>query len=211
MEPLNNAHPINVMIVDDHKVLVEGLKLLINDAEHITVTEVFYTLDDCRKTLEFQRPDVLLLDINLPDGSGIDFCGEVRQKYPHVKILILTTHNEYSVVRRALDNGASGYILKSALSEEVIAGIEAVMDGETFLCDEMEVLMRKRPEQQIWLTVREKELLRLIVDGYTNQEMADKMFLSVETIKTYRRNLIAKVDAKNAVLLVKMAMDNKWI
>ncbi|MCL2041661.1 MAG: LuxR C-terminal-related transcriptional regulator [Bacteroidales bacterium] len=85
------------------------------------------------------------------------------------------------------------------------------MDGETFLCNEMEVLMRKRPEQQIWLTVREKELLQLIVDGYTNQEMANKMFLSVETIKTYRKNLIAKVDAKNAVLLVKMAMDNKWI
>jgi len=202
---------INVHITDDHKILVEGLKILISESENISVTGVSYTLEECRKALALQTPDVLLLDLNLPDGSGVDFCSEVRKNYPSIKILILTTHNEYSVAKRVMDNGASGYILKNALSEEVISGIETVAEGETFLCDEIDILMKKRVDEQIWFTAREKELLQLIAEGYTNKEMADKLFLSEDTIKTYRKNLILKVGAKNSMILVKMALENKWI
>jgi DNA-binding NarL/FixJ family response regulator len=202
---------ISVHITDDHKILVEGLKILISESKNISVTGVSYSLEECRKALAFQTPEVLLLDLNLPDGSGIDFCSEVRKNYPAIKILILTTHNEYSVAKRVMDNGASGYILKNALSEEVISGIETVAEGETFLCDEIDILMKKRVEEQIWFTAREKELLQLIADGYTNQEMADKLFLSPDTIKTYRKNLILKAGAKNSMILVKMALENKWI
>ena len=202
---------ITIHITDDHKILVEGLKLLISESKDIQISGVSYNLEQCRKALTQENPDVLLLDLNLPDGSGIDFCSEIRRKYPHLKILILTTHNEYSVAKQTLENGASGYILKNALSEEVIAGIETVMQGKVFLCDEIDVLMKRKKEQQIWLTNREKELLRLIVDGYTNQEMADKMFLSIETIKTYRKNLILKLGAKNSVLMAKMAIENQWV
>ena len=202
---------INVHITDDHKMLVEGLCISINESGSATVTSISHTLAECRNALAFQEPDVLLLDINLPDGSGIDFCAEIRQKYPSVKVLVLTTHDEYSVAHRVLENGASGYILKNALSEEVIAGIEAVMDGETFLCDEIDILMKKRSKQPVWLTAREQELLRLIVDGYTSQEIADKVFLSIETIKTYRKNLILKLGARNSMMLVKLAIENKLI
>jgi len=202
---------IKVHITDDHKILVEGLQMLINESKNIKVTGVSYSLEACRKSLLFETPDLLLLDLNLPDGSGIAFCSEVRAKYPNIKILILTTQNEYSVAKQVMNNGAFGYILKNALSEEVITGIETAMRGELFLCDEIDILMKKQKEQQIWLTFREKEILRLIVDGYTNQEMADKIFLSVETIKTYRKNLIFKLGAKNSMILVKMAMENRWI
>jgi len=202
---------ITVHITDDHKMLVEGLSLSINESGIAKVTGTSYSLAECRQALASQLPDVLLLDLNLPDGSGIDYCIELRQKYPKMKILVLTTHDEYSVAKRVLDNGACGYILKNALSEEVVAGIEAVMNGETFLCDEIDVLMKKRTDQPIWLTAREQELLRLIVDGYTNQEIADKVFLSVETIKTYRKNLILKLGAKNSMMLVKMAFEKKLI
>jgi DNA-binding NarL/FixJ family response regulator len=191
--------------------LVEGLIASINESEVATVTGTSYTLAECRKVLLVQLPDVLLLDLNLPDGSGIDFCAEVKQAYPSVKILVLTSHDVYSIAKRVMDNGASGYILKNSLSEEVIAGIEAVMNGETFLCNEIDALMRKRTEQPVWLTARERELLRLIVDGYTNQEIADKIFLSVETIKTYRKNLILKLGAKNSMMLVKLAIEKKLI
>ena len=202
---------INVHIIDDHRMLVEGLCISINESGIAKVTGISHTLAECRNALTVQSPDVLLLDVNLPDGSGIDFCAEIRKKYPSIKVLVLTTHDEYSVARRVLDNGALGYILKNALSEKVIAGIEAVMNGKTFLCDEIEVLMKKHGEQPVWLTAREQELLRLIVDGYTNQEIADKVFLSVETIKTYRKNLILKLGAKNSMMLVKMAIENKLI
>ena len=202
---------IKIHITDDHKLLVEGLRMLICEAKNITITGVSHTLQACRKALTQQTPDVLLLDLSLPDGSGIDFCSEIHKNYPEIKILILTTHNEYSVAKQALVNGASGYILKNALSEEVIEGIETVASGKMFLCDEIDILMKKQQEQPIWLTTREKELLKLIADGCTNQEMADKLFLSVETIKTYRKNLILKLGAKNSIILVKMAMENKWV
>jgi len=202
---------ITVHITDDHKVLVEGLKILINESENISVIGVSHSLEECRKALLYQTPDVLLLDLNLPDGSGIDFCSEIQKKYPQLKILVLTTQNEQSIAKQVMKNGAAGYILKNALSEEIISGIEAVMQGEIFLCDEIDILMKKRKEPQIWLTAREKELLQYIVDGYTNQEMADKMFLSVETIKTYRKNLILKLGDKSPMRLVKIAMENKWV
>ncbi|MDR1553217.1 MAG: response regulator transcription factor [Prevotellaceae bacterium] len=202
---------ITVHITDDHKMLVEGLTLSINESDIATVIGTSSTLSECRTALASQNPDVLLLDINLPDGNGVDFCVEIKQKYPNLKVLILTTHNEYSIARRVMDNGASGYILKNALSEEVIIGIETVMSGKIFLCDEIDILMKNRNENPIWLTVREQELLRFIVNGFTNQEIADKMFLSIETIKTYRKNLILKLGTKNSMSLVKMAIEQKLV
>ncbi|MDR2293434.1 MAG: response regulator transcription factor [Prevotellaceae bacterium] len=202
---------ITVHITDDHRMLVEGLTLSINESNIAKVTGISSSLAQCRTALDAEIPDVLLLDINLPDGSGVDFCTEIKQKYPNLKVLILTAHNEYSIAKRVMHNGASGYILKNALSEEVITGIETVMSGQIFLCDEIDVLMKKRSENSIWLTVREQELLRLIIDGYTNQEIADKMFLSIETIKTYRKNLLLKLGARNSMVMVKIALEQKLI
>lgn len=202
---------ITVHITDDHKMLVEGLKASIEESGIATVTGTSHTLAECRNALSFQRPEVLLLDLNLPDGNGIDFCSDITQKYPAMKVLVLTTHNEYSIAKRVMENGASGYILKNSLSEEVVAGIEAVMNNEIFLCDEIDILINKRSDETIWLTAREQELLRLIADGYTNQEIADKVFLSVETIKTYRKNLILKLGAKNSMMLVRIALEKKLI
>lgn len=191
--------------------LTEGLSISLHESGCITVIGTTHTLSDCRKSLAAELPDVLLLDLNLPDGDGIDFCSEISKKYPKIKILILTTHNEYSTAKRVLDNGASGYILKNAMSEEVIEGIEAVMNGKTFLCDETDILMKKQPERSIRLTAREQELLKLIVNGYTNKEIAEKVYLSIETVKTYRKNLILKLGAKNSMILVKMAIEQKLI
>jgi DNA-binding NarL/FixJ family response regulator len=94
---------ITIHITDDHKILVEGLKLLISESKDIQISGVSYNLEQCRKALTQENPDVLLLDLNLPDGSGIDFCNEIRRKYPLLKILILTTHNEYSVAKQTLE------------------------------------------------------------------------------------------------------------
>ena len=202
---------INVHITDDHKMLVEGISASINESGIAKVTGHSHNLAECRKALSFNTPDILLLDLNLPDGSGIDFCIEAHQKYPQMKIIVLTTHDECNIAKRVLDNGASGYILKNALSEEVILGIETVMNGKIFLCDEMNILIRKKTEIAIWLTTREQELLKLIADGLTNQEIANKMFLSIETIKTYRKNLLLKLGAKNTVIAVRMAIEQKLI
>ena len=191
--------------------LAEGLKHSIEESNIARVTGTSNNLAECRAALKNQLPDVLLLDVNLPDGNGVDFCAEIKKTYPELKVLILTTYNVYSVASRAMENGASGYILKNSLSEEVIEGIETVMSGKTFLCDEINVMMQKRNEQQVWLTAREQQVLRLLVDGYTNQEIADEICLSIETIKTYRKNLILKFGAKNSMVLVKMVMEQQLV
>ncbi len=202
---------IQVHIADDHRMLVEGLQTAIEESGTAQVVDTSHTLDACRKTLLFRRPDVLLLDISMPDGNGIDFCKEMHEAYPDMKILMLTTYDEYTMVNRAIAAGASGYIQKNALSEEVVKGIETVMAGDTYFSRDIDRMMKKRINHAVWLTARERELLRHIVDGCTNQEIADRMFLSVETIKTYRKNLIHKLGTKNSAELVHIAIRDKWV
>lgn len=202
---------IKVHITDDHKMFAEGLTVSVNESGIAKVTGVSYSLEECRKVLSPETTDVLLLDISLPDGNGIDFCKEIHQTYPDIKILVLTSHDEYSIAKRVMANGASGYILKNSLSEEVIAGIKVVANDEIFLCDEVDILLKEHTDKPVWLSSREQEILKLIVDGYSNQEMSEKLFLGIETIKTYRKNLIQKLGAKNSMILVKMAIEKKLV
>lgn len=202
---------IKVVIVDDHKILTEGLRGLIAESALATVIGVAHSAAECWSSIGFWKPDVLLLDVNLPDRSGVDLCKELKERFPEIKILALTTHNEYTIVRQMMDNGASGYLIKNAMADEVLAGIKAVAAGEIFLCHEIDLLMKRPSEKNIWLTPRERELLKLISEGLTNGEIGDKIFLSPETIKGYRKNLLLKLGAKNTAVLVKMAIEQKLI
>lgn len=202
---------INVAIVDDHRILTEGLQSLIAESAIAKVVGVAHSAAACRLSLAFWKPDVLLLDVGLPDVSGVDFCKEIKEQFPNIKVLALTTHSEYTVVRQMLDNGASGYLIKNAMADEVMAGIEAVAAGETFLCHEIDLLMRRPAEKNVWLSPRERELLLLISEGLTNTEIAEQIFLSPETIRGYRKNLLLKLGAKNTAVLVKMAIEQKLI
>lgn len=202
---------INVLITDDHILLTEGLKKIINDSEIARVIAVTHNGNDCRYLLKEILPDVLLLDINLPDTDGISLCAELKSVYPSLKILALTSYGEYTMVRRMMESGASGYILKNAMAEEMLEGIEAVASGNTFLCHEVDLLMKKQANNAIWLTPRERQLLQLIAEGNTNQEIAEKIFLGVETVNSYRKNLLFKLGARNTAVLVKMAFEQKLI
>lgn len=202
---------IKLLIVDDHRILVDGLVKLFENSTHISVVGTAYTAKECRCLIHRTTPDVILLDINLPDANGVDLCQEIKTKHPQVKIVALSSYNEYTMVRRMLENGASGYVVKNAMPEEIIMSVEVAASNEIFLCDEIDLLMKKRIAKTIWLTPRERELLKLIVDGYTNQEIADIIFLGVETIHSYRKNLLCKLGAKNTAILVRMALEEKLI
>ncbi len=202
---------IKVAIVDDHKILTDGLQGLINDSGIAQVVGMAHSAAQCRHSVNFWKPDVLLMDVGLPDSSGVDLCKEIKTLNPDIKILALTTHNEYSIVRQMLDKGASGYLIKNAMTEEVLAGIQAVANGETFLCHEIDMLMNRPKENHIWLSDREREMLKLVAEGLTNGEIAERIFLSPETIKSYRKNLLLKLDAKNTAVLVRIAIERKLI
>ena len=175
------------------------------------VTGVAFSGKECRSAIIKELPDVILLDINLPDASGIDLCKEIKTQHQQVKIVAISSFNEYAIVRRMLENGASGYVVKNAMPEEIKMSVEMAANNASFLCEEIDLLMRKRSKNPIWLTPREKELLKLIVDGFTNHEIAEKMFLGVETINSYRKNLLIKLGAKNTAILVRMALEEKLV
>lgn len=203
---------INLQIVDDHKMVVESLSKLINESGIAKITDVYFDLESCRKGLVKILPDILLLDIALPDGDGVDFCAEIKKEYPGLKIIILTTYKEFSIAKRALHHGTNGYILKNADSGEMLTGIEMVSRGEQFLCEEIGLILKeKRNEDVIWLAKREKEVLKYIADGYTTKEIAEIIFRNVETVRTHRRNLLIKLGAKNTAEMVKKGYEMKLI
>ncbi|MCD8176485.1 MAG: response regulator transcription factor [Tannerellaceae bacterium] len=205
---------ITLNIVDDHKMVVESLCRMINDSGVAKVTNVYYTIESCSWGLEQVVPDILLLDIGLPDGDGVEFCAELKKKYPGLGIIMLTTYKELNIVRRALHNGANGYILKNAEIREVLTGIEMVSCGEQFICEEVELLLKNNPnknEKIIWISNREKEVLSLIAEGLTTDQIAAQLSIHRDTVKTHRDNIFAKLNVKNMAEMVKKAYEMKLI
>lgn len=200
-----------ILIVDDHPVLAGGLKSLLTDYKLGSEVDIAASGKDCINKIKSAQYDLILLDINLPDVSGITLCESLHKEYPQQKILALSGFSEFTCVDNMLKNGASGYILKNAMPEEIIKGVETVMAGEIFLCDEIDILMKKEKDTHIFLTRRETDLLRLITEGFTNEEIGEKLFLGTETIKSYRKNLLFKLNAKNTAAMVKMALEEKLI
>jgi len=200
-----NPQLIRVAIVDDHQIVIDGLEKIITESGIACLTNKAYNIAECRKMLKKAQPDVLMLDVGLPDGSGMDLCPIIKAEYPAINILMLTSYAEYAVISHVLNNGASGYILKNAMPEEIIEGIRTVASGERYLCEEVDILLKKGDKNKVELTRREYELLRLIIEGYTSAEIADKMFLSYETVRSYRKNLHLKLGAHNTAELTKIA------
>jgi len=203
---------ITIKVVDDHKMVVESLSKLINESGIAQVTGVYYDIQSCRKGLIENLPDILLLDIGLPDGDGVEFCGELTKRYPELKIIMLSTYKEFSIAKRALHNGAMGYILKNSESEELLAGITTVNNNNRFLCEEIDILLKKkRNEEVVWFTNREKEVLKYISDGLTSKEIGARIFRDEETVRVNRRNLLLKLNAKNTPEAVRKGFEMKII
>ena len=199
-------YKIDVYIVDDHTMLNEGLTDAINRSETVHVSHCFTTLADCRTALAERTPDVLLLDISMPDGDGTAFCQWVASEYPKVRIVAVTIHDEYCVIQRMLEAGVHGYVLKSAPIEELLTAIGQVWKGERYFSPAVEDIISQSGSKAIVLTKPEQNILRLVCQGYSNPEIADRLHLSAETVKWYRKRLLAKFGVNNTVNLVTLAV-----
>jgi DNA-binding NarL/FixJ family response regulator len=204
---------IKIFIVDDHYMVIEGIQSLLQNEKNIEWMGHATNAASCMAFLQQQIPDVILMDINLPDKSGIDLCKEVKDKYPEIAVLGLSTFNQQSFIEKMMAGGASGYILKNATQEELMEGIETVIKGKQFLSFDAALALRKPDieNKQPVITRREKEVLELIADGMTNNEIAQKLFISSTTVDTHRKNLLAKFEAKNIASLIKSAMQMNMI
>jgi DNA-binding NarL/FixJ family response regulator len=193
---------ISIHIVDNHAMVVELLIPVINDSGIGCVTGFSFKLSECRKLLASDCPDVLLLDINMTDGDGAVFCKEAHKKYPKMKIIVLTGHDEYSSVVLMLKNGASGYIIKSEAVSEIFEAVKAVMRGEVYISQKMEQLIRKRTKMAVQLTPREKHVLHYVSKGMSNIEIAEQLGICHATVLSFRKKLNLKLSASNPVELI---------
>ena len=203
---------IKVFVTDDHYMVVEGLRSLLQNEKNIEWLGHASNADSCLAFLHKQLPDVILMDINMPGKSGIELCKAVKEKYPSVLVIGLSTFNQQSFIQKMMDNGASGYVFKNATQEELMEAIQAVAIGKTYLSEEAATSLRKYAESEIpVITRREKEVLGLIADGMTNNEIAQKLFISTTTVDSHRKNLLTKFEAKNTALLIRTAAQLHFI
>jgi DNA-binding NarL/FixJ family response regulator len=204
---------IKVFIVDDHYMVIEGIRSLLQNETDIEWMGHATHAASCLAFIKQQTPDVLLMDINLPDTSGIDLCKEVKEKYPSICILGLSTFNQQSFIEKMLANGASGYVVKNATQHELMEAIHSVVKGKQYLSFDAGLAMRKPDTESNIpiITRREKEILGLIAEGLTNIEIAQQLFISNTTVETHRKNILAKFKAKNIASLIKLAMQLKII
>ncbi len=212
---MDSNKPIYVAIADDHPMVITGLQNMLSTAAHITVQAVYENGKDLLEGLKLQIPQVLLLDILLPDITGQELAAIISKQYPKVRILAITSLDAPSHVKSMMRNGCAGYILKNTRVKTLITAIEQVHAGETYiepaLKDQMmqNVLQySKQPAKAKLpnLTQREKEVLKLIIDEHNNQEIADKLFISLRTVENHRFSLLQKLDVKNSIGLVRMAI-----
>ncbi len=205
---------ITIGIIDDHGIVLQGVSNIFASKKEYKVLFAINNLTEANQALEKEQPQVLFLDINIKGDDGLDALKVFTKKYNSMKVVMLTSFEETALVKTALRNGADGYLLKDASETEFLAAIESVLNNEQYIQKSMQDMMLKEAMGQKKdtsyipkLTRREKEILQLVVDEKTTQEMADELFLSVSTIETHRMNLISKLGVKNAAGLVKIALE----
>lgn len=202
---------VHVFIVDDHYMVIEGIRSLLQNEREIEWMGHATNAASCLGFLKMQQPDIIFMDVNLPDLSGTELCRQVKQLYPAVLVIGLSTFNQQPVVRNMMENGASGYVLKNATKPELLNAIAEVMAGKTYLSMEVAVSLRKKTEELPLISRREREVLQLIADGFTNAEIAEKLFISVPTVNTHRKSLLAKFNVNNTAGLIKLAVKHNLV
>ncbi len=206
----------NVFLVDDHELMREGLKTVLKNHRGITVAGEAGNFEETVSKLKKTEVDVLVLDISLPDKSGLEVLKYLRQEHPRVKILVLSMHPEERFALRVLRAGALGYINKQSAARDLITAIERIMNGGRYLSPQMTDLLitehsnEKTLPHQL-LTDREFEILRMIAMGHPASEIANKLTLSINTVNTYRARILEKMNLKSNAEIIRYALEHSLI
>ena len=204
--------PIRVIVVDDHPIVLQGFEYILQDAEQIELVGKFSDAGSMLNYLQNNGVDVVLLDINLPDSNGIDECSRIKELHEDTIVIAISNINEYSIIQRMLNAGASGYFLKNASADEVISGIHLAVEGEVAFSNGIENVLRSHRTVDLpIITRREKEVLSLLASGLSSVEIGEKIFISPLTVESHRRNLLQKFKSSNVAALIHKATEMKYI
>jgi DNA-binding NarL/FixJ family response regulator len=205
-----------LLLADDHQILLDGFVSILQDVDDMHVVATASNGKSVLDLLEEHAVDVVLLDINMPEMNGVETCKKITNKYPETKVIALSMHKRPSFIKRMMQYGARGYILKDDDSAEIIKGIRQVVSGKKYFSLRvqdlvLEMNLEKRKSEGTEISEREVEVLRLISQGLTNQEIAEKLFLSFHTADSHRRNLVEKLGARNTADLVRIGLERGYI
>jgi DNA-binding NarL/FixJ family response regulator len=209
---------IRILIIDDHPLVRDGIKTMLKDEPSIEIVSTSKTASEALDFLSNNEPDIILLDISLPDMNGLELCEKIRSMNQQSKIIGLTSTNEAGIITGLLQRGGNGYLLKNMEREELLDAIRTVQKDKVYLSKAanekvLEQFQHAKPvgEETKLVTRREKEILHLLADGLKGPQIAEKLFLSPLTIETHRKNLLRKFNANSVQLLLKIARENKLL
>jgi DNA-binding NarL/FixJ family response regulator len=200
------AEEITCLIVDDHEVVREGLRLSLSRAPHIRVIGEASDGEQAIGLVERRKPDVVVMDVRMPGMDGLEATKQITEKVPETSVLIFTAFSERSLLARGLDSGAKGYILKEAPHETLLRAVERVARGEGYIDPALMPAFLSGKDQTEMLTAREREILQLLADGMSNADVASKLFISQETVKSHVRHILTKLEADTRTQAVAIAL-----
>lgn len=205
---------IKVMMADDHQMFIDGIKALLNGQDRFMVVAEFTKGKEALKFLEQKEIDIIITDLSMPEMSGVELVKNVKENYLEIKILVLSMHNNRETISEILMSEAEGYILKNTGKKELLTALEKINNGGTFYSNEVMSLMfekiKQEKKQEIaleQLTPREFEILTLITEELSSEEIGEKLFISRRTVETHRKNILAKTKVKTIVGLIKFAFE----
>lgn len=197
---------VNILVVDDHVMVIEGMTSILNKIPSVQLLATAGNAIEAIAALREHFIHIAFVDINMPDISGIELCDKIKKDFPAVHVIALSTFNQRSYVSEMIKNGASGYLLKNAGKEEIEEAINTVQSGKMyFSMDINKTITEKSANEPPTLTRREKEILQLISEGFTNNDIATKIFVSAYTVDTHRKNLLSKFEVSNTAMLITKA------
>ena len=200
---------IRVALVDDHPIVLDGIALNLEDAGDVSVVSRSATAEEARADLAAQTPDVLVLDLELPDRSGIDLLRDVKRDHPNTAVVVFTAYGGRERISRALETGADSYVLKGTSSSELLTAIRAVAKGEHYLpsaiASELVGAIRQAGRER--LTERERQIVRLLARGLSNKAIADELHITERTVKFHVSEILARLGASNRSHAVSVARE----
>ena len=211
MEANGSPREITCLIVDDHEVVREGLRLSLSRASYIRVIGEASDGESAVALTERRRPDVVIMDVRMPGMDGLEATKAITEKVPDTAVLIFTAYSERSLLSRGLESGAKGYILKEAPHQTLLRAIEKVANGEGYVDPALMPAFLTGKGRDEMLTAREREILQLLADGMSNADVAKKLFISQETVKSHVRHILTKLEADTRTQAVAIALRDSII
>ena len=206
---------INLLIADDHTMFLQGIVSLLEQESEINIVGKANDGVEALHIIRKEAIDLIILDISMPEMDGIELSKILKKEYPEIKILVVSTHSNVKIISRLIRIGVNGYLLKNAEKAELLKAIHSIIQGDNYFSEETEekyldnqLKIEQRVSTLTELSSREKEILVLISNEYNTAEIAEKTFISLNTVNTHRRNLLSKLNAKNTAGLVKYAVEN---